>query len=91
MEKYFGSEYDKRKGRFYFDSRAKFGRKPDTIVFWYALTPTGRISKWYATLRINSERNVSTERKREYVNSYAFPKLPAGYTWSKPLLYSGVI
>jgi hypothetical protein len=89
MENFIGSRYYKEKGSIFFDNRAKYGREADTIIFWYAITPTGKISKWHATLRINSERNVSSEHKQQHVDSYVFPKMPKGYTWSKPLLYSG--
>lgn len=91
MKGFIGSVYDKTKGRPYFDTRTRYEREADTIVFWYAITPTERISKYWATLRINSERNVSSERKRKCVKEYKHPKLPKGYSWSEPLLYSGKI
>jgi hypothetical protein len=91
MEKLIGSGYDKIKGRPYFDTRARYGREPDTIVFWYAITPKGKMSKYWATLRINSERNVGTDRKLRYIQEYQFPVLRKGYSWSNPLLYSGEI
>lgn len=75
----------------YFDTRARYGREADTIIFWYAITPKGRESKYYAILRFNSDRNISSERKLQKISDYKFPKLPKGYKWSDPLLYSGEV
>lgn len=89
MKKFVDSEYRKAKSNIYFDTRARYGREADTIIFWHGITPKGNVSQYFATLRINSERNISSESKMKYVVNYVFPKLPKGYTWSEPFLYSG--
>lgn len=90
IKNFIDSEYAKHK-RPYFNTNARYGRNADTIIFWYAITPKGKFSKWFATLRFNGERTISTERKIKEINKYTFPKLPKGYTWSEPLLYSGTV
>jgi len=92
MEKFFGCPYDKKKGRPYFDTRAKYGRAADSIVIWFAYTPTGRVSKYWHTLRFNADyygeiNDEELERlvQKTKINS---PKLGKGYTWSKPYRYS---
>ena len=85
------SDYYHKRGNIYFDTRARYGRDPDTIIFWHALTPTGRISKFWATLRINGERNVRPASKEKLIQNYRLPKMPRGYTWSDPMIYSGSV
>lgn len=91
MKSFFGSLYDKKKGRPYFCTKADYGRPADSIVIWFAYTPTGRVSKYWHTLRLNAdyygkltndelERIISTKK-------ICFPKLKKGYTWSEPYRY----
>lgn len=91
MTNFRDSAYYHKRGNIFFDSRACYGRDPDTIIFWYALTPTGRISKFWAALRFNSERNVRPAGKEKLIQNYHFPKMPKGYTWSDPTIYSGSV
>ena len=88
MKTFEESNYRKQRN-IYFDTKSKHGRKADTIIFWYAITPKGNISSYWNTLRFNSERNVSREYMEQKIKDMKFPKLPKGYIWSKPLLYSG--
>lgn len=91
MKKLFESEYDKIKGRPFFDTRARYGRPADTIIFWYAVSPTGRISKYWTTLRINAEKVTDKNEKKKYIQQYELPVLRRGYKWSEPFLYSGEV
>lgn len=92
MKSFFGCPYDIKIGRPYFCTNARYGRPSDTIVFWFAYTPTGRVSKYWQTLRLNAdyygevgdadlERIIAKKKIR-------FPKLRKGYTWSEPYRYS---
>ena len=85
-----GSNYNKKYNP-YFWTKVKYGREPDTIIFWYAITPTKRISKYWNTLRFNAERNTTTEYKKDKIKNIKLSKLPKGYIWSEPLLYSGIL
>lgn len=92
MKSFFGSPYDKKKGRPYFDTRARYGRPSDAIVIWFAYTPTGRISKFCHTLRLNADYygEVSDDDLERIISTkvICFPKLKRGYTWSEPYRYS---
>jgi len=48
------------------------------VYIWRALTPTGRISKFF-----HAERS----KKWREVNYYPLPKLRKGYQWKGPYLY----
>ena len=92
MEKYFGSQAEKTKGRLYFSTKADRDRDGDIIVIWYMKTPTGRISKFYHVERWNGTKYkfiTDNDLKKGELKSNAFTPLPKGYTWSEPLLYSG--
>lgn len=92
MKSFFGSPCDKKKGRPYFDTRARYGRPSDAIVIWFAYTPTGRISKYWHMLRLNADYygEVSDDDLERIISTkkICFPKLKRGYTWSEPYRYS---
>lgn len=92
MESFYGCPYDKQKGRLYFDTKAKHGRPADTIVIWFAYTPTGRVSKYWHTIRLNSDYfgELSDEKVETIISEkkIMFPKMPKGYSWSIPYRYS---
>lgn len=75
----------------FFHTNARYGRKADTIILRYAITPTGRGSKYWANIRINGERIPHpTEEQLQYYSQpelMRLPKLPKGYRWSEPYLY----
>lgn len=92
MEKFFGCPYDEKKGRLYFNTNAKYGRPSDSIVIWFAYTPTGKVSKYWHTLRFNADYygklNDGELEKILSQKKINFPKLPKGYSWSAPYRYS---
>ena len=96
MKSFFGSDYDNKKGRLYLATNARYLRDSDTIVIWFAYTPTKRVSKYYNMLRLNVEyygKPTDTELERILERKLShkeidFPKLPKGYTWSEPHRYS---
>lgn len=66
----------------------------NTSVVWYMITPTGRVSKyWYAyTWRGTSyPMGVTQNMVDKTFNAQKICKLPKGYKWSEPYLYSGNI
>ena len=88
------SEFYKKKGNVYFWTNSSYGRPADTIVFWYLLTPTGRCSKYWETLRFNADVFGSSVKYEDFVmesNRKCLLKLPKGYSRSEPFLYSGKI
>ena len=48
------------------------------VFIWRALTPTGRISKYF---------HAELTNKWQETNFYPLPKLKKGYTWMGPYLY----
>ncbi len=88
------SEYFKKYNP-YFDSRAKYGRDADTIILYQFVTPTGRWSKYQATLRFNSERihKNKIEKIEEYYNDLENKtfknEIKKGYSIGEVILYSG--
>ena len=92
MERFIGCPYEKKKGRIYFCTNASYARPADTIVFWFAYTPTGRVSKWWQTMRFNADYygEISDSRLSKLISKKKinFPKLKKGYTWSEPYRYS---
>lgn len=92
MKSFFGSDYDNKKGRLFFATNARYGRDSDTIVIWFAYTPTKRVSKYWHMLRLNGDyygKLTDIELERIISNKkIEFPKLPKGYTWSEPHRYS---
>jgi hypothetical protein len=75
----------------YFWTRASYERPADIIVFWYARTPTGRISKYWTTHTFCADAlgRWTAGTIAERIARHTFPKLPRGYRWSEPLQYSG--
>jgi hypothetical protein len=70
---------------------AMYGRPSDTVIFFFAYTPTGRVSKYWASFTINYSLRDKTERLRRYMREQR-PRLSGklkGYRWSSPYLYSG--
>jgi hypothetical protein len=63
-------------------------RYPRTLIVRHAITPTGKDSKYWATIckyGINPQEQTE-KRLQEIANEMNLPKLPKGYTWSKPYL-----
>lgn len=89
MQHLFESSYPKRP---YFWDRAAYDRPPDIIIFWWAVTPTGRVSKYWRTLTFNGRLDLSDDEVltgvRQEIAAHK-PRLPRGYTWSAPYQYSG--
>ena len=87
LKKLSESNYSKKP---YFNRNANFNSEGNEIIFWYATTPTGRESKYWATLTIKGDtvydKHMIEKIKNQIIN-YEFPKLPKGYTWSEPLVY----
>lgn len=77
------TEYYKKKG-FPHDYHAL--PSPNTVqtIFWWAITPTGRISKWWETLHFSKQ--VSDERLENAAKNVNHVRLPKGYSWSEPCL-----
>jgi hypothetical protein len=92
MKRFIGCPYEKKKGRIYFCTHARYDRPADTIVFWFAYTPTGKVSKWWHILRLNADYygEISDRRLSKLISQKQihFPKLRKGYTWSEPYRYS---
>lgn len=81
------SNYSKKP---YFNRNADFNYEGDSIIFWYATTPTGRESKYYAILKLKNTIDYSengAEYTKDRILNYDLPKLRKGYTWSEPLVY----
>lgn len=79
----------------YFNSGATYGREADTIIVFALKTPTGRWSKYTASLRFNAERNITNKMERikqEYIRlgREVFNKeIKKGYSIGEIILYSG--
>ena len=74
----------------YMNTRIYYGEKEDTIFFFYGITPSGRVSKFWAAYHTIPE--LSTEQKLRNLDYYIQtrrPGLPRGYKWSEPYLYAG--
>lgn len=73
----------------FFDTRAAYNRPADTIIIKYAITPKGRGSKYWATIRINGMHyhTLNEQQLYEFAAKMRLPKLPKGYSWSEPFLY----
>lgn len=84
-------EYTDRRWPPYQVDNARYGRPADTVVFFFAYTPTGRISKFWASFTMNFSLRDKPERLRRYMREQR-PRLSGrlkGYRWSRPYLYSG--
>lgn len=73
----------------YLDNRASCGRPADTFLVRHGITPKGKGSKYWVTLRINGAYipHPTEEELTEFANQMRLPKLPKGYTWSEVYLY----
>ena len=74
----------------YIETHSGLGQKGDTVFYFYGITPTGRVSKYWAAYSLSY--GFSKEQKERKLNEYIKtrrPKLPKGYRWSKPKLYAG--
>lgn len=93
---YSNSQFFKRYGR-YFDSRASYGRAPDTIIYFAFMTPTGKWSRSiWATLRFNSEHSHPDMMRRVVIeyNNLLYKKradIKRGYKIGEIVVYSGEI
>ena len=70
---------------------ARYGRQADTVIFFFAYTPTGRVSKFWVSFTMRYSLRDKHERLRRYIRERR-PSLRGrlkGYRWSKPYLYSG--
>lgn len=78
-----------------FWTKARYGRKADTIILYVLKTPTGRWSKYHATLRFNSERNVKNMMEKikkyydELINKTFKNEIKKNYCIGEVILYSG--
>lgn len=75
----------------YHDCNARYGRPADTVVFWFAYTPTGRVSRYWASLQLRYSLPDKQSRALRYVRERR-PSLRGrlkGYKWSRAYLYSG--
>lgn len=84
-------EYTDRRWPPYQVTNERFGRPADTVVFFFAYTPTGRISKFWASFMMHYSLTDKHDRLRRYMRERR-PSLRGklkGYRWSKPYLYSG--
>ena len=92
MERIFDcSEYTRRTWPPYQVDNAGHGRPADTVIFFFAYTPTGRVSKYWASFTMHYSLRDKHDRLRRYIREMR-PRLrrsPEGYRWSSPYLYSG--
>lgn len=92
MERIFDcEEYTNRRWPPCHVDKARYGRPADTIIFFFAYTPTGRISVYWASYTMHYSLRDKHERLRRYIKEER-PSLKGrlkGYRWSKPYLYSG--
>ena len=72
------------------NTRVFLGREPDTVFFFYGITPSGRVSKHWAAYHTIPEFSKETKlRGLDHYIKHRLPKLPKGYIWSEPRLYAG--
>lgn len=84
-------EYHDKRGVPYIVDNARYGRPADTIIFYFAYTPKGRVSKFWWAHHMNYALKDKQERHRRYLK-IGRPQLRGklkGYRWSKAYLYSG--
>ena len=70
---------------------ARYGRPADTVIFFFAYTPTGRVSKYWASFTMHYSLRDKWRRLIQYMKEQR-PSLRRSlrkYRWSKPFLYSG--
>jgi len=87
-------EYMSRTAPPYHDTFHRYGELSDAVIFWYAYTPTGRVSKYWQSLQIRHGEKASHEwlekRAERFERECGHPRLRKGYTWSKAYLYSPI-
>lgn len=71
-----------------------YGEPQDAVIFWYAYTPTGKVSKYWQSLQIRYGAKAShkwlEERAERFEREHGLPRLRKGYTWSKVYLHSPI-
>lgn len=85
-EEYIGARYAP-----IIETNARYGRPADTVVFYYAYTRTGRVSKYWCAHQMNYALRNKQALHRRYLKELR-PDLRGrlkGYRWSKAYLYSG--
>ena len=84
-------EYTSRTWPPYLVDNARYGRPADTVIFFFAYTPTGRVSKYWVSFRMHYSLRDKHERLRRYIREMrpSLRRSPEGYRWSRPYLYSG--
>jgi hypothetical protein len=72
-------------------TNARYGRPADTVIYFFAYTPTGRISRYWASFTMHYSLRDKPRRLKEYIRwqRYSFRGRRRGYRWSKAYLYSG--
>ena len=92
MERIFDCiEYTSKTCPPYLVDNARYGRPADTVIFFFAYTPTGRVSKYWSSFTMHYSLSDKHERLRRYIREIR-PRLRGsqkGYRWSRPYLYSG--
>lgn len=79
----------------YFHTNGKHGRDADTLVVFVLTTPTGKFSKYWATIKFNADNNVKDKMKKveeEYTRLQERDfkeELKKGYRIGEVILYSG--
>ena len=84
-------EYTRKQWPPYQVDNARYGRPADTVVFFFAYTPTGRVSKYWAAWRGHYALRDKPKRLARYME-WGLPSTTGklkGYRWSRPYLYSG--
>ena len=81
-------EYTRRTWPPYQVDNAGHGRPCDTIIFFFLRTPTGRVSKYWASIRLHYSLRDKHDRLRRYIREMR-PSPKKGYRWSCPYLSSG--
>ena len=84
-------EYTDRRWPPYQVNNARYGRPADTVIFFFAYTPTGRVSTYWASFTVHYSLRDKPRRLEEYIRLQR-PSLKGklkGYRWSRPYLYSG--
>ena len=84
-------EYTSKTWPPYLVDNARYGRPADTVIFFFAYTPTGRVSKYWVSFRMHYYLRDKHERLRRYISAMrpSLRRSPEGYRWSIPYLYSG--
>lgn len=72
-------------------TNARYGRPADTVIYFFAYTPKGRISKYWSSFTMHYSLRDKQRRLERYIREqrYEFRGRLKGYRWSKAYLYSG--